>query len=170
MDEAKSFISKLLYNKFLWQLIFSSFLIGMATFFIRHEHLELSGIKEQLSGSNPWYVAFGILLTCVYITFQGQMYVHCFKTMRINIPLKVALRLFLRRNFLSVFLPAGGFSSLAFFTGEVESRGASKSQIHLASTFFAFLSILSVVVIALPIFCFALIRYNLQKTELYGFI
>lgn len=51
--------------------------------------------------------------------------------------------MFLKRNLLSVFLPAGGFSSLAFFTGEVESRGASKSQIHLASTFFAFLSILS---------------------------
>src|SRR5665648_511265 len=92
MDEAKSFISKLLYNKFLWQLIFSSFLIGMATFFIRHEHLELSGIKEQLSGSNPWYVAFGILLTCVYITFQGQMYVLALKPIGLNIHLKLPPR------------------------------------------------------------------------------
>ena len=158
MDKSKSFISKLLYNKFLWQLIFASFLIGMAIFFIRHENLELSGIREQLSNSNPWYIGLGILLTGIYIVFQGQMYVHSFKAMEIAIPVKVAIRLFLKRNFISVFLPAGGFSSLAFFTSEVESRGASKSQIHLASTFFAFFSILSVVVIAFPVFGFALFR------------
>ncbi len=170
MDKAKSFISKLLYNKFLWQLIFSLFLIGMAVFFIRHENLELSQIRKQLSGSNPWYVALGILLTCVYVTFQGQMYVHSYQAMGIKIPLKVALRLFLKRNFISVFLPGGGFSSLAFFAGEVESRGASKPQIHLASTIFAFLSILSVVVISFPILGFALLHYKFQKAELFGFV
>lgn len=89
--------------------------------------------------------------------------------MGINIPLKVALRMFLKRNLLSVFLPAGGFSALAFFTSEVESRGASKSQVHLASTFFAFFSILSVVVVAFPVFGFALIRYKLGKVELIAF-
>lgn len=170
MDKAKSFISKLLYNKFLWQLIFASFLIGMAVFFIRHENIELFRIRDQLSSSIPLYVAFGILLTCVYIIFQALMYIHSYKAMGINIPLKVALRLFLKRNFISVFLPAGGFSSLAFFTGEVESRGASKSQIHLASALFAFLSILSVVVISFPILGFALLRYKLQKAELLGFV
>jgi phosphatidylglycerol lysyltransferase len=170
MEKSKSFISKLLYNKFLWQLIFSSFLIGMAVFFIRHENLELVRIREELSGSNPWYVALGILLTIVYIVFQSEMYVHSYKAMGIVIPLKVALRLFLKRNFLSVFLPAGGFSSLAFFTGEVESRGASKSQIHLASTFFAVFSILSVVVVAFPVIIFATLHYHLQKVVLFGFI
>ena len=170
MDKAKSFISKLLYNKFLWQLIFSLFLLGMAIFFIRHENLELSQIKDQLSGSNPLYVSLGILLTCVYIIFQAKMYVHSFKSMGIIIPLKVAIRMFLKRNFISVFLPAGGFSSLVFFTGEVESKGASKSQIHLASTFFAFLSILSVVVISFPVFGYALLRYSLHNAELYGFV
>ncbi len=170
MDNAKSFISKLLYNKFLWQLIFSIFLIGMAIFFIRQQNLELSRIKDQLSDSIPKYVLLGIFLTCVYIVFQAEMYVHSYKSMGIRLPLKVALRLFLKRNFISVFLPAGGFSSLMFFTAEVESRGASKSQIHLASTFFAFLSILSVVVVSLPVFGYALLRYSLHKAELYGFL
>jgi phosphatidylglycerol lysyltransferase len=170
MDKSKSFISKLLYNKFLWQLIFASFLIGMAVFFIRHENLEIVRIREELSGSNPWYVAIGVVLTFVYIVFQGQMYVHSYKAMGLIIPLKVAIRLFLKRNFLSVFLPAGGFSSLAFFTGEVESSGATKSQIHLASAFFAFLSILSVVIIAFPVFIFALLYYHLEKVVLFSFI
>jgi phosphatidylglycerol lysyltransferase len=170
MNKANSFISRLLYNKFLWQLIFSAFLIGTAVFFIRHENLELFRIKDQLKSSNSWYVLTGIILTGVYIVSQGQMYVHSYLSMGINIPLKVALRMFLKRNLLSVFLPAGGFSSLAFFTGEVESRGASKSQIHLASAFFAFFSILSVVVVAFPVFGFALIRYKLGKAELFAFL
>jgi phosphatidylglycerol lysyltransferase len=170
MVKSKSFISKLLYNKFLWQLIFSSFLIGIAVFFIRHENLELIKIKEHLSNSNPWIVTVGILLTGVYITFQGQMYVYCYKALSIAIPLKVAVRLYLKRNLISIFLPAGGVASLAFFTGEVESRGASKSQVHLASTFFAFISFLSILVVAFPIFGYAIISYKLQKAELFGFV
>jgi phosphatidylglycerol lysyltransferase len=170
MNNARSFISRLLYNKFFWQLIFSAFLIGTAVFFIRHENLELFRIMDQLKSSNPWYVLAGILLTCVYIIFQAEMYVHSYLAMGIAIPLKVASRMFLKRNLLSVFLPAGGFSSLAFFTGEVESRGASKSQIHLASTFFAFFSILSVVIVAFPVFAFALIKYKLGEVELLAFL
>lgn len=169
MDKTKSFISKLLYNKFFWQLIFSTFLIGMAIFFIRHENLEVLKIKEHLSGSNPWIVMLGIFLTCVYIIFQGEMYVHSYRSLGITIPLKVAVRLYLKRNLISIFLPAGGVSSLAFFTGEIENRGATKSQIHLASTFFAFSGILSVLVIAFPVFGFALISYQLQNAELFGF-
>ncbi len=170
MDKARSFISKLLYNKFLWQIVVASFLIGMAAFFIRHENLELSKISEQLSSGNKWYVMLGILLTCVYIVFQARMYIHSYLSMGIRIPLKVALRLFLKRNFISVFLPAGGFSSLAFFTSEVESYGAGRSQVHLASAFYAFFSILSVVIVAFPIFGFALFTYKLQKAEMLGFL
>ncbi|HKK41136.1 MAG TPA: lysylphosphatidylglycerol synthase domain-containing protein, partial [Bacteroidales bacterium] len=170
MNKARSFISKLLYNKFLWQIVFASFLIGMAAFFIKHENLELSRISDKLSSSNSWYVLLGILLTCVYIVFQARMYIHSYLSMGIRIPLKVALRLFLKRNFISVFLPAGGFSSLAFFTSEVESHGAGKSQVHLASAFYAFFSIMSVVIVAFPIFGFAVFTYKLQKAEMLGFL
>jgi phosphatidylglycerol lysyltransferase len=169
MNKAKDFISKLLYNKFFWQLIFSVFLIGTSVFFIRHENVELTRIIYQLKLCNIWYILTGLALTGIYVILQGQMYIHSYLSMGINIPVKVALRLFLKRNLLSVFLPAGGFSSLAFFTGEIESRGASKSQIHLASTFFAFFSILSVAVVAFPVFGFALIRYKLGKVVILAF-
>jgi phosphatidylglycerol lysyltransferase len=170
MNKARSFISKLLYNKFFWQLIFSIFLIGMAVYFIRQENIEIFRIREKLSQSNPWFVLAGIFLTGVYIIFQAQMYIHSFKAIGLQIPLMVSVRMFLKRNLLSVFLPAGGFSSLVFFKGEVERRGATKSQIHLASTFFAFFSMLSVLIIAFPIIGFALLRYKFQKAEIFGFV
>ena len=52
----------------------------------------------------------------------------------------------------------------------MEDKGASKSQIHLASTLFAFISILSVVIVAFPVFAFALIRYKLERIELLAFV
>lgn len=169
MLKAKVFISTLLYNKFFWQLILAVFMLGMAVFFVRNEHIELIKIQDQLATSNPLYVGIGILLTGVYILLQGQMYVHSFRSIGKSIPLRVTTRLFLKRNAVSVFLPAGGFSSLAFFANDVEGDGATQSQTHLASTIFGFFSILSVVVIAIPVLGLAMLKHNVQNTDLLGF-
>ncbi|HYK75913.1 MAG TPA: phosphatidylglycerol lysyltransferase domain-containing protein, partial [Daejeonella sp.] len=69
---------------------------------------------------------------------------------------------------LSVFLPAGGFSSLAFFTKRIESRGISLSRIHLASTIYAFCGILSVVLVAIPVLGVAVLFTNLGRAEILG--
>lgn len=145
-------------------------MIGMAAFFIRHEHVELFSIREKLSEAVPVFVALGILLTFVYVLFQGLMYVHSFKAIRKEVPLFSAIALYLKRNFVSVFLPAGGFSSLAFFTRDLEKHGPSKSQIHLASTLFGFFSILSVLVVAIPGLLLAFLKYDLQLAEILGFV
>lgn len=169
MQKAKTFISSIFHNKFSWQLILAASMIGMAVFFISQEHLEVIQIRRQLLESDPWYVFLGIVLTIVYILLQGLMYVHSFRALGNKIPLMIAVRLFLKRNLVSVFLPAGGFSSLLFFTNEIKSEKATKSQIHLASTLFAIIGILSVVVVAIPILGYAMLAYDLQQTELLGF-
>jgi phosphatidylglycerol lysyltransferase len=169
MIKAKQFISRLIYNKFFWQLVLAFFMVGMAIFFIKNEHIELLQIKDQLYQSHPGYIALGIVLTVMYIVLQGQMYVHSFNALQKKIPLSTSIRLFLKRNLVSVFLPAGGFSSLVFFTKEVEGYGATKSQIHLASTLFAFCGILSVVIVGLPVIGFTLLFHNLQMAELLAF-
>jgi phosphatidylglycerol lysyltransferase len=169
MNKAGLYISKLVYNKFFWQLFVAIFMIAMAIFFIRQEHIEVVKIKEQLSNSHPVYIFLGILLTVVYIAAQGLMYVHSFKALNKILSLGTATKLFLKRNLVSVFLPAGGFSSLVFFTGEVEEKGVTKSQIHLASTLFGFCSILSVVIVAIPVLAIALLFTKIGTTELLSF-
>lgn len=153
-------------------MILAVSMIGMAIFFISQEHLEVLKIRDHLLQSNFWYVLLGIGLTIFYLLLQGQMYVHSFRALGNKIPLKTAVRLFLKRNLVSVFLPAGGFSSLLFFTKEVKSEGATKSQIHLASTLFAIIGIVSVVLVAIPTLGVAMLVYDLQQTELieFGFL
>ena len=170
MHKATNFLSKLIYNKFFWQFFFAIFMLGMAVFFIREEHLEVIKIKQELANCDPLYIVLGILLTVIYILAQAQMYVHSFKALNKSIPIGIAIRLFLKRNLVSIFLPAGGFSSLVFFTKEVESRGITKSQIHLASTVFGFCSILSVVLVGIPVIGIALLFTNLGTTELLSFV
>lgn len=169
MHKAKSFLSSLVYNKFFWQFFLAAFMLGMAVFFIRSEHVEVFQIKAQLTTAVPLYIALGILLTGIYILAQGQMYVHSFKALNVHISLGNAIKLFLKRNLISIFLPAGGFSSLIFFTREIEEEGISKSKIHLSSTLFAFCGILSVVLVAIPVLGIALLSTKFGKVEFLSF-
>lgn len=169
MNKTKLHIPPLFHKQFFWQLILSLFMIGMAIFFVKNEHLELIDIKNKFSELNLFFVFLGALVTLLYIFLQGLMYVQSFKTLSLSLTIKKAITLFLKRNLISVFLPAGGFSSLVFFSKDIESKQISKSQIYLASTLFAILGILSVVFIAIPALYYALLKGMLHSAEIIGF-
>jgi phosphatidylglycerol lysyltransferase len=156
-------------SKLLAQAIFTIFSIGLGIWFIKNEHTELAEVKRVLFDADWQFVCVGILLTVVYILLQGLMYVASFASIRHRIPLITAVILFLKRNLISIFLPAGGVSSLAFFTGEIEKKGITKSQINFASSVYGFVGILSVVVVAVPIFVYSLIAGGLGSGEWIAF-
>ena len=145
-------------------------MIGLAVFFIIHERLEVLKIGEQLLQSNIWYILLGIIMTGAFLLLQAKMYVHSFLSVEERLPLPAALRLFLKRNLVSIFLPAGGLSSLAFFSKEPGNHNISATKTHLASTLFGFVSILSVVLVAIPVMGIAFLLNGLRKPELLGFV
>ncbi len=151
--------------KIIGQFILTIFFVGVGIWFIEHERAELGRVKELLVTSLWEWVAGGIVLTLAYIAIQGLMYVASFAAISSRVSLYDAMILFLKRNFVSIFLPAGGISSLAFFTGDLTKKGVSKSQIHFASSIYAFVGILSVVVVAIPAFGFSLVQGNIGSGE-----
>lgn len=151
--------------KIIGQFILTIFFVGLGIWFIKHEQAELGQVRTLLVTSLWRWVAAGIGLTAAYIAIQGLMYVASFAAIGSRVSLYDAVILFLKRNFVSVFLPAGGISSLAFFTGDLVKKGISKSQIHFASSIYAFVGILSVVVVALPAFAYALVQGTLGSGE-----
>jgi len=157
-------------SKLLAQAIFTIFSIALGIWFIKHEHTELADVSHLLFTANWKFVIVGITLTVVYICLQGMMYVASFASIRHRISLVSAVVLFLKRNLISIFLPAGGISSLAFFTGEIEKKGITKSQIHFASTVYGFVGILSVIVVAIPIFIYSLLAGGLGSGEWIAFL
>ncbi|TLV03702.1 phosphatidylglycerol lysyltransferase domain-containing protein [Dyadobacter luticola] len=147
------------------QFIFTVFFIALGIWFFHHQETELHQVRQTLSASGWQWLGLGILLTVVYIILQGFMYVGSFAATGSNVTLGDSVILFLKRNFVSVFLPAGGISSLAFFTASIEKKGISKSQIHFASSVYAFVGILSVVIVAIPVFVWAIIRGSIGAGE-----
>ena len=79
-----------------------------------------------------------------------------------------AIILFLKRNFISVFLPAGAVSSLAFFSNEIEKKGITRTQVYFASSIYAFVGILSVVIVAIPAFLFVVSGGSLGMGKWYA--
>jgi len=157
-------------SKMIAQFIFTLVFIAFGIWFIKHEGAEVIQIKQVLITARwPW-VAAGLGLTVTYILLQGLMYVFSFAATRHKVSLLDSTILFVKRNLVSVFLPAGGVSSLAFFTGTIESKGIKKTQIHFASSIYGFIGILSVVIVAIPAFLYALIEGTLGSGEWYALI
>jgi phosphatidylglycerol lysyltransferase len=152
-------------KKLIIQFIFTIFFIGLGIWFIRHEESELQNVRNIVFTSNGYWVISGILLSFFYLFLHGFMYSESFKSIGCKITIWRGTLLFLKRNFISVFLPAGGVSSLAFFTGDIEKEGITKTQIHLASSIYGFIGILSVIVVAIPAFIYGLIHNSVGGDE-----
>jgi phosphatidylglycerol lysyltransferase len=153
-----------------WQLVLATLVLVLTIYFVKNERGEVHHIKEKLSEAIPLYVILGIIFTGFYIAINGLMYQMSFRSVHQKVGLWPAIDLYLKRNLISVFLPAGGFSSMAFFTKPMEKAGASKVQIYFASYIYALSGLLSVVVVAVPALGYLLLKHQLRSFEIYAFI
>lgn len=156
--------------KIIGSYIFTLFFIGLAIWFINHERGELQQVRHLVVTSKWDWITFGIALSVAYVFVHGMMYKASFAAVGSKVGLMDATMLYLKRNFISVFLPAGGVSSLAFFSGDIEKKGVNKSQVNFASSIYGFVGILSVVVIAIPVFIYAIFKGSIGAGEWIGLI
>ena len=145
-------------------------MIVFCIYFIKNEHLELGKITQTISNANPAYVTLGIFLTIIYILLQAWMYIESFKATNSSIPLSTAIKLFLKRNLVSVFLPAGGFSSLVFFNKELNKHELNNTQIYFSSYLYGLSGLVTVVVVAVPTLLYMVYRSSLSSGEILAFI
>ncbi|MGJ1262944.1 bifunctional lysylphosphatidylglycerol flippase/synthetase MprF [Sphingobacterium spiritivorum] len=134
-----------------WKEIVAIFVILLAFFFFRSERKELASILPQLQQADPAWLIGGVCITILYILLQGWMYIQSFRTIGASLHLSDAIELFLKRNFLSVFLPAGGISSLAYTTAQLRRRKLKATQIHQAGAIYGYVSLLTVFIIGVPV-------------------
>ncbi|KAF2341896.1 bifunctional lysylphosphatidylglycerol flippase/synthetase MprF [Flavobacterium tistrianum] len=156
-------------DKIIRQSIFTIFFLGIGIWFIKHENSELKEVKNVIADANSFWVLCGVILTAIYITLQALMYYASFMAVQSKIAFKDAVILFLKRNFISVFLPAGGISSLAFFTKPIKKKGIKATQIHFASIVYGFVGILSVIIVAIPALIYSFFQGTTGSGEWYAF-
>ena len=147
MNQNASAIFKKLHLKEVFAVLF----ILVAIYFFRQQRHELHAIGPALQKANWRWVTAGVLLTGIYILLQAGMYVFSFAAVRSKITWLLAVELFLKRNFLSVFLPAGGVTALAFMPDSLQRSTIHKKEVHQASGIYAFTGILSLFLVGLPV-------------------
>lgn len=171
MKRLKFFVPFLRENgKIISSYVFSLFFIGLAIWFIKQQRGEIRQVEQLLTTAKWLWVSIGIVLSIAYVFVHGLMYRSSFAAVSSKISIADGTLLFLKRNFISVFLPAGGVSSLAFFSTPIERKGISKSQINFASSIYGFVGILSVLVIAIPVFIYAILEGSIGYGEWFGLI
>ncbi|WP_437918784.1 phosphatidylglycerol lysyltransferase domain-containing protein [Sphingobacterium sp. LRF_L2] len=141
-------------NNYYFKEILAFLFLILAAYFFRKQYAEVANARKVIEQAQPLYVVIGLLVTLIYILLQAFMYIYSFKAVRSPIRLTEALRLFLKRNLVSVFLPGGGVTSLAFFTEEIERKGISKNKIGFASYIFGMAGIASLAFVALPVIAY----------------
>ena len=140
-----------------WKEVLAVIILLLAFVFFRSERHELATIGPQLQNSKLSWVLTGILLTLIYVLLQGLMYVTSFRATQLNVGISDATVLFLKRNFLSVFLPAGGVSSLAYLPRNIRTKGYKSSKIHQASAIYGFVGLLTVMIVGIPLIAYAVL-------------
>lgn len=145
-------------NYYLKEILAFLFLL-LAIYFFRQQQSDIVQSIAVLKNADPNYFLIGLLVTGFYILLNGLMYVYAFRAVHSTISIKDGVKLFLKRNLISVFLPGGGVTSLAFFNQEIERKGISKTRINFASYIYAVIGIASLAFVAFPVLVYlAIVR------------
>lgn len=142
----------------------------LAIVFFKSERKELQVIVPQLERSNPYWILAGVLLTLVYIFFQSGIYKKSFAAVGLNLKWENGCVLFLKRNFISVFLPAGGVSALAYSPSQLRRQGFSTIRVHQASGLFGIAGMMTVFIAGLPVVIYTVLSSGQFKNSWWGLL
>ena len=153
-----------------WREIIALLMLLLAIVFFRSERRELLAIVPHIQNAKPLWLLAGVFVTALYIIFQAGIYRKSFSAIGSQLNWGPALVLFLKRNFISVFLPAGGVSSLAYSPSQIRKLGFNQAQIHQASGLFGFASLLTVFIAGLPVVVFTVFSTNRFQSAWWGLL
>lgn len=137
--------------RFYWREILAVLMILLAFIFFGSERKELEQIIPNIAQANGDWLLAGLGVTVLYVFLQSGMYVNSFSSIGLSLKWIDAIELFLKRNFLSIFLPAGGVSALAYTPIQLRKRGFNKPQVHQASGLYAFAGLFTVFLVGFPV-------------------
>lgn len=122
----------------------------IAIYFFWNERKELASLQTFLKNTNIYWLVAGIAFTVVYVLLQAALYVYSFPAVGGKISWLNAVELFLKRNVISVFVPAGGITALAYLPESLK-KNHLRHIVHQASLIYGFIGIFSVFIVAVPV-------------------
>lgn len=141
-------------RRYYFKEILAFFFLLAAAYFFKQQKQEIEEAGKLLQEADATLILWGMLATLLLLLLHGLMYWYSFQAICEKLAFRACMRLFLKRNLISVFLPGGGVTSLAFFSDEVAKQGISKTKTAFASSIFAGIAFLSLAIVAIPVISF----------------
>ena len=163
-------LKKMFSSKIHWREIFAVLMLLFAVVFFRSERKELGAIIPNIKEANHLWLATGFAVTILYIFLQAGIYKKSFAAIGLFVQWRKAVVLFLKRNLIAVFLPAGSVTALAYTPSEIRSSGFRRTQVHQASALFGFAGLLTVPMAALPVILFTAFSGSQFKNSWLGLL
>lgn len=157
-------------RKLHWKELLAVLFILLAVYFFRQQRHELYSLGPAIERADRLWVIIGVLLTGGYILMQALMYRYSFRSVGGKLDLNRGTELFLKRNLLSIFLPAGGVSSLAYLPQSLRRTNINKQQVHQASGIYGFTGIFSVFLVGIPVVGYAILHDESMAEAVSGLI
>lgn len=147
MPERHASLFRKLHVKELLTVLFILF----AVFFFRQERHELRNLGPFLDQADPFWLTAGLLVTVLFIILQSGMLVHCFRSVGARLHWMLSFPLFLKRNFISTFIPGGSIASMAYLPAMLRKEPIDKHRIFQAAGVHGFIGILTVALVGMPV-------------------
>lgn len=155
----------------MFQIAVGMLSVALAVYFIKHERTELTQVKATLFQANRFWLISAFALVGLFVAVQGWMYQFSFRAVQQRIPFKVGMLLYLKRNFVSIFIPAGTLTNILFFNKGIEiHQHIDKRHIYYASSIFSICSILSSILIIIPALIFLFLMGGLKVDMIVGIL
>lgn len=149
----------------------SLLMLAIGLDFLSREGVKLPQISTALGQVPQHWLYLGVAITAAYVWFHAKMYQQSFRALGLEVSTTTMTRLFLKRNFVSVFLPAGFISSQAFFSKEIERQEkVSEFQVLTASSLFASAGLISMLLLGFPVLGWLLTRHVLPEGAVVAFL
>jgi phosphatidylglycerol lysyltransferase len=150
---------KAFFKKAGWKEVLAVIFIIIAIYFFWKQRGELKSLGTSLQNTRRLWLWLGVGGTVIYILLQAGLYVYSFLAIGGRITWLSAIELYLKRNVIAVFLPAGGITALAYLPARIRETQPDTQQVHHASVIYGFIGIFSVFIVAVPVLLYLWVQH-----------
>lgn len=151
-----------------WGTMVSIALIVLFFGFAIHQKDEVIKLRAVIAQAHMSYILVGVVATGAYIYCHAQIYQACLQAIGKSLPTAYSIELFLKRYFVSAFIPTGFSVSQFAFSKELDEHGIAPLESHLASILYLLTSGLAYLVVLLPTIIVLVMTNTLTRSELVG--
>ncbi|HSI20828.1 MAG TPA: lysylphosphatidylglycerol synthase transmembrane domain-containing protein [Verrucomicrobiae bacterium] len=144
--------------------LFALLLMVLGGIFFVRNGAELQSISKAFHGARPEYLLVAFATSVCIVLIQSAVIRACYRSLEKDIPFREAIVLYLKRFFLSPFIP-GGFSVAQYtLTKDLDHHDIKPSEHTFVSSAFVLVSATSYLILLVPI-VFLVGRVLLQDEE-----